>query len=404
MRRGRIADAIGANRVVVALTTARLADALGNSILFVLLPLFVARLAHAESALPEPIVVGALISAYGFVNAGIQPLTGAWADHMNRRKPLIVGGLLIMAVATLSFAWARNLGLLFGIRLFQGVGVAMTVPTSMALMTTATARRSRGGSMGIYTTGRMIGLASGPILGGFLYDHLGFEPSFYIAAGLLLLGAILVHLWVNEVPAKTETHPDKPFRVFDRELLSPGILGVGIATFFMATAFTMIATLEPQFNERLKTGAFGFGIAFSALMVARLVFQVPFGWLSDRVGRKPLVIGGLLLMVPATALLGFATSLLQLSGYRLLQGAASAAIAAPGFALAADLATAGGEGRQMSIVTLGFGLGLATGPLLAGLLAVFFFELPFLVGGALSLVGAWIVYRWVPETVKRANS
>lgn len=403
MRRRRIADAIGANRVVVALTAARLADALGNSILFVLLPLYVARLAHRESALPEPIVVGALISAYGFVNAAIQPFTGAWADHMNRRKPLIVGGLLIMAAATLSFAWAHNLGLLFGIRLFQGVGVAMTVPTSMALMATATAHRSRGGSMGIYTTGRMIGLAGGPILGGFLYDRLGFEPSFYIAASLLLLGAILVHLWVNEVPA-ADSHPEKPFRVFDRALLSRGILGVGLATFFMATAFTMIATLEPQFNERLSIGAFGFGIAFSALMASRLVFQVPFGWLSDRLGRKPLLIGGLLLMAPATALLGFATSLLQLSGYRLLQGAASAAVAAPGFALAADLATAGGEGRQMSIVTLGFGLGLATGPLLAGLLAVFFFELPFLVGGGLSLVGAWIVYRWVPETVKRGDS
>jgi MFS family permease len=315
-----------------------------------------------------------------------------------------VSGLLVMAAATLSFAWVRSLGLLFGIRLFQGVGVAMTVPTSMALMATATARSSRGGSMGIYTTGRMVGLASGPILGGFLYDRLGFEPSFYIAAALLLLGAALVHLWVHEVPADTSTTADKPFRIFDRELLSPGILGVGLATFFMATAFTMIATLEPQFNKRLNIGAFAFGIAFSALMVARLVFQVPFGWLSDRVGRRPLVIGGLLLMAPATALLGFATSLLQLSGYRLLQGVASAAIAAPGFALAADLATAGGEGRQMSIVTLGFGLGLATGPLLAGLLAVFSFELPFLIGGALSLVGAWIVYRWVPETVKGGES
>jgi MFS family permease len=404
VKRGRFASAIGANRVVVALTTARLADALGNSILFVLLPLYVAMLARGESSIPEPIVVGALISAYGFVNAGIQPFTGAWADRLRRRKPLIIAGLLIMAAATLSFAWATNLKTLFGIRLLQGVGVALTVPTSMALLATATARRSRGGSMGIYTTGRMIGLAAGPILGGFLYDHLGFKPAFYIAAGLLLLGAALVYLWVHEVPANVQSQSAKPFRIFDRELLSAGILGVGLATFVMATAFTMMSTLEPQFNQRLNIGAFAFGIAFSALMAARLVFQVPFGWLSDRVGRKPLVIGGLLFMAPATALLGVAATTFQLSAFRVFQGAASAAIAAPAFALAADLATRGGEGRQMSIVTLGFGLGLATGPLLAGLLAVFFFELPFLVGGALSLAGAWIVYRWVPETVKRAAS
>ena len=54
--------------------------------------------------------------------------------------------------------------------------------------------------------------------------------------------------------------------------------------------------------------------------------------------------------------------------------------------MVADLSQAGGEGRQMSVITMGFSLGLAAGPLLAGLLAVFFFELPFLVGGLMSLV------------------
>lgn len=258
--------------------------------------------------------------------------------------------------------------------------------------------------MGIYTTGRMLGLAIGPLVGGVLYDHVGFEPSFYLAAGLLLLGALLVHLWVDEVPARIDHSDDNPFRIFDRDLLSPGIIGVALATFVMAVSFTMMATLEAEFIHRLRSTAFGFGVAFSALMATRLVLQVPLGWLSDRVGRKPLVIGGLVLMAPATALLGVAGSMAQLSAFRIFQGAASAAVAAPAFALAADLSSAGGEGRQMSMVTLGFGLGLATGPLLAGLLAMLSFELPFAVGGALSLVGAWIVFRWVPETVGQPAS
>jgi MFS family permease len=166
----------------------------------------------------------------------------------------------------------------------------------------------------------------------------------------------------------------------------------------------MMATLEPEFIQRLDSNAFGFGVAFSALMITRLILQVPFGWLSDRVGRKPLVVGGLVLMAPATVLLGLAGSMFELSAYRVFQGLASAAIAAPAFALAADLSTAGGEGRQMSIVTLGFGLGLAAGPLLAGLLGAIGFELPFILGGLLSLVGAWIVLRHVPETVSRDHA
>lgn len=387
--------------MVLALTVARLADALGNSILFVLLPLYVTEAAR-DAGLPGPVVVGVLISVYGFVNAGVQPLMGAWADRVHRRKGLIVAGLLIMALATLSFVWVHRVGSLLVVRLVQGVGVGMTIPTSMALMATATAHESRGGSMGIYTTGRMLGLAAGPLLGGFLYDHVGFEPSFYLAAGLLLLGAFLVFLWVDEVPAeRDDASAEERFRIFDRSLLSPGIVGVALATFVMATSFTMMATLEAEFIERLKSTAFGFGVAFSALMAARLVLQVPLGRLSDHVGRKPLVVGGLLFLAPATALLGLAGSMGQLTAFRVFQGAASAAVAAPGFALAADLSTAGGEGRQMSVVTLGFGLGLAVGPLLAGLLRVFSFETPFVVGGLMSVAGAWVVVRWVPETVSR---
>lgn len=55
----------------------------------------------------------------------------------------------------------------------------------------------------------------------------------------------------------------------------------------------------------------------------------------------------------------------------------------------------------MSIITMGFGLGIALGPLLAGVLAVYSFVLPFIVGGALSLLGAWVVFQFVPETVNR---
>ena len=92
-------------------------------------------------------------------------------------------------------------------------------------------------------------------------------------------------------------------------------------------------------------------------------------------------------------------SLSQFVIVRLVQGVAAAGIAAPAFAVAADLAKSGGEGRQMSIITMGFGLGISFGPLLAGLLADFSIELPFIIAGLLTLSGAYIVYKFMPETV-----
>jgi MFS family permease len=394
------ADNIGANRVVLALSVARLADALGNSILFVVIPLYVAKLPAPWFPLPEPVLVGLLISLYGLVVSLAQPLTGALSDRVDQRKPFIQGGLILMGASTLAFVFARRFTELLLIRVLQGVGVALTIPASMALMARASKRETRGGSMGVYSTMRMLGFSIGPLIGGFLHDRLGFNATFYAGTASILVGMFLVQIWVNEAPTAVPVKKPRSLWIVDRELLTSGIVGAGFATFVMASDFSMMTTLENEFNARLYQTALGFGVAFSALMVGRLLFQIPLGRLSDRIGRKPLIVSGLILMAPATASLGLAVTSLQLTGLRLLQGLASAGIAASTFALAADLSKSGSEGQQMSIITSGFGLGIALGPLIAGVLAVSSFELPFMVGGGLSLLGAWIVLRHVPETVR----
>jgi MFS family permease len=108
-------------------------------------------------------------------------------------------------------------------------------------------------------------------------------------------------------------------------------------------------------------------------------------------------------MALSTAVLGAARSSVELIWLRVVQGAGAAGIAAPAFALAADLARRGGEARQMSFITMGFGLGIAAGPFLAGLLAGTNFNLPFVFFGALLLLSAWVVYRNVPETVRQKS-
>ena len=162
----------------------------------------------------------------------------------------------------------------------------------------------------------------------------------------------------------------------------------------------MISALENEFNERLSQTALGFGVAFSALTVSRLFVQIPIGRLSDRIGRKGLIIGGLVALAPLTVLFGYVTTTEQLVGLRLLQGVATAGVAAPAFALAGDLARKGGEGREMSFLTMGFGLGMGMGPLIAGGLAGYVgFTTPFWVFGAAALIAAIWVWRWAEESI-----
>ncbi|MCA9595162.1 MAG: MFS transporter [Myxococcales bacterium] len=391
---------LGGNPTVLALSAARLGDAVGNSILFIVIPLYVAKLPAPWLPLPEPTRVGILISMYGLIFSLLQPVGGALTDRAKNRKAVILLGLGITGAGMLVFVAASRFSHLLLLRALQGFGVALTIPASLSIMASATDRSSRGGSMGIYTSMRMVGFSIGPVLGGYLLDHVGFDAAFYVGAGFIALAMVLVQAWVRE-------SGDRDVSMEARAKLAPSVwrspvVPLGAATFVMAAAFSMLPTLEKQFNARLHQGAFGFGLAFSSLMLSRLLFQFPLGRLSDRIGRKPLVVGGLLLMGAVTAPLGLVATTAQLTGLRVLQGIASAGIAAPAFALAADLSSRGGEGRQMSVITMGFGLGIALGPLLAGVLAPLWFDLPFLLGGLSAIPAAWIVQRWVPETVSRS--
>ena len=391
---------IGLNRAVLALSVARMADAMGNSILFIVIPLFVAKIPHVYFHMPLPVMVGVLLASYGLVNSIAQPFTGALSDHLGKRKILIISGLGVISLATLAFVFAGSFLDLFLLRTLQGIGVAMTIPASMALMAVITQKETRGGSMGIYSTLRMAGFATGPLIGGYLKVHFGFNVTFYAGAGLLVIAMLMVYFWVKDVPVPEEAKSSRKFKIIDTSILDSGIVSAAIATFIMASSFSMVTTLENEFNARLQINAFDFSIAFSVLIIGRLLFQIPLGRLSDFIGRKPIIILGMILMAPATALLGESGSFYHFILLRIFQGIAAAGVAAPAFAVAGDLASTGGEGRQMSIITMGFGLGLAIGPLLAGLLAVVFFELPFLTVGFLSLVGAWVVYHYMPETVE----
>ena len=163
---------MGGNRVVMALSIARLGDAIGNSILFIVIPLYVAHLPSPIFALPETVRVGILIGLFGLVNAVLQPIMGAWSDHAGKRKLLIEAGLGLMVLSSLGFVLANQFYHLLLLRALQGIGVAMTVPAAVALIAASSHPKTRGGSMGIYTAFRMAGLAVGPLLGGYLFDWL----------------------------------------------------------------------------------------------------------------------------------------------------------------------------------------------------------------------------------------
>ena len=168
---------LGINRGVLALSITRMADAIGNSILFIVIPLYVVKLPKVFFHFPTPVLVGILISLYGFISALCQPIVGALSDKIGKRKILIQFGLGLVGLSTLAFILAQNYVDLLILRAVQGMAVAITIPASMALMAVITKKETRGSAMGVYSTFRIIGFTIGPLIGGFVKDNFGFNAA-----------------------------------------------------------------------------------------------------------------------------------------------------------------------------------------------------------------------------------
>lgn len=383
---------LGVARSVLALSLARMVDAASNSILIVVLPLYVLDVAAPLfGGLPGEVRVGLVISLYGALFAAAQPAGGWLADRLSRRG-LILAGMGVMAVSAFGFVFAGSYLSVVGLRCLQGLAMALVIPATLVLVSDASEQHARGHAMGVYTTFRMIGFATGPLIGGLAVTYLGYGTAFHLSALSALLGAAVV---LRSVPHDERPAPAPGARdgaAAEAGGAGPGatVLLLSLSSVLMAASLSMIATLEKELNDRLDQTPFWFGLAFSAFIVARLVFQIPAGRASDRLGRKPLIVAGLLALAPATALYAVASGPGEFLLLRMGQGVASAGIAAPAFAFAGDLAKGGrSPGRTMAWVSMGFGAGLAVGPILAGALAGYVgFAAPFYLVAGLSVLAA----------------
>ena len=164
---------------------------------------------------------------------------------------------------------------------------------------------------------------------------------------------------------------------------------VTFATFTDITAYSVAVPVLPDLSARFGASPTVIGLLFASFGVTLVTVSMPMGAISDRVGRKPPIIGGLLALAAASVLFAFADSLPWLFAARLVQGASDAVTWVVGFALIADLYRPEERGRVMGLVMSGTNLAFMGGPTIGGwLYETGGIRLPFLFVAALALVGA----------------
>ena len=188
----------------------------------------------------------------------------------------------------------------------------------------------------------------------------------------------------------------------DRRSRTPLLL-MALTVFIDLTGFGMILPLLPFWAEHLGANPVEVGLILTLYALAQLIFTPLLGGLSDRYGRRPVIIGSLLIEAAGFALTALAGSLPLLLVARFIGGIGASNISSAQ-AVVADTTPPEGRARGMGLIGASIGLGFVVGPAIGGVLVGAGAALPFWVAMGVALLNALLVTLLLPETRHRASA
>jgi MFS family permease len=170
------------------------------------------------------------------------------------------------------------------------------------------------------------------------------------------------------------------------------------AIFISSLGLGILSPILPAYVDRFAASSFILGVVFGSYSAARTLFMPPVGRLSDRFGRRPFILTGLLLFTIVSPLYSLATTAWHLMMVRFLQGIAAAMIMPVAMSAIGDLSPKGREGFIMGSFTSAFFAGLGFGPLIGGYLRDrYTMNAAFYGMGVLSLMALLLALATLPE-------
>ena len=363
------------------------------------------------------LVTTLIFSAFTIVSTPLSIPGGVISDKFGR-KPLIVTGLLLYAVASALFPFFSSdpYHLIFA-RVLQGAGAGLFFPAITALLTDITSYEERGYALSVYNIGLGAGLALGPVSGGILFDIYGIFMPFFFCVAFALLSVVLVLLFVQEPKIRLKRKGEElSLSKSGRKALTLSCVviffGIGVAA-IMGALFSPFATENLELPTGIIIHATGIiGTILSTMFVVFAILQTGFNRLMKLIGEIMLSIVGLFLCACGLLVLYFATSVSELFIMSVFLGAGLGAISLGTLTLSSK-AVGEGEGEQerereargkaMGIYYTVFYAGLGGIPLVCGALSdIFGARLLFLAYAALLLLLMFVVWRvgsdyhWLP--------
>lgn len=182
-----------------------------------------------------------------------------------------------------------------------------------------------------------------------------------------------------------------------REPLPPGFATIWTSVALDLVGFGIVLPLLPLYAEDFGATPATVGVLVASFSLMQLVFSPVWGRVSDRVGRKPVLVLSLVGTAVGSLLTGLAGSLWLLFAGRILDGISGASVSVAQAAVT-DVAEPEQRARLLGLLGAAFGVGFVAGPALGALAALQGPELPFLLAAGIAAVNAALAVRRLPET------
>jgi DHA1 family tetracycline resistance protein-like MFS transporter len=176
-----------------------------------------------------------------------------------------------------------------------------------------------------------------------------------------------------------------------------------ITLFVNLVGFGIIIPLLPFYAQTFGASPMTIGLLFASFSVSQLVASPLLGELSDRWGRRPVLLFSLLGTVVSFVMLAMAQSLAMLFAARIVDGLSGGNITTAR-AYIADITKEEDRARAFGILGAAFGLGFIVGPGLGGLFSRISYTAPIWAAAAITVIAVVLAYVWLPETVHRAHA
>ena len=326
----------------------------------------------AESLGASPERIGVIVSVSTLTGVFLKLPSGALSDIYGRRMLLRVG-VIAFGVPPFFYPFISDLNVLTWLRLFHGLATAIFAPSALATVAELY-RERRGAALGTYTACTQSGALLGPFIGGYLAFAYGFSSAF-LTAGLFGCAAIVMFYSLHLSPPPPRLH-DKGLASVWSEMWK-GFSIVARNRKVLVTSSTdaakMIANgalmaFLPLYGISVGLNAGEVGLLFTIQSLTSFVSKPIMGRVSDRMGRQPLIMLGLLICAVTFVSIPHVSELALLLVLSAGFGFGEAVVSSSSSAFVADSSEFKTLGAGMGMQGTIGDIGHASGPLLAGVL------------------------------------